>query len=95
MLTKKVDWLGYFAGNSALGHGRPSEPQLEHPPMAGRSAEEIREELNRLLSEQIDSLKRQTFGGIEPAEMLEQEERLKRIREVSADYIAALRRMKP
>ncbi len=63
--------------------------------MAGHSAEEIREELNRLLSEQIDSLKRQTFGGIEPAEMLEQEERLKRIREVSADYIAALRRLKP
>lgn len=63
--------------------------------MADRTSEEMREELNRLLAEQIESLKKQTFEGIEPAEMIEQEHRLKRIREVSADYIAALRREHP
>ncbi|MGA1987156.1 MAG: hypothetical protein ABSG72_12895 [Candidatus Sulfotelmatobacter sp.] len=60
--------------------------------MAGRSAEELREELGRLMEEQMESLKKQTFLGLDKVELHRQEERLKRIREVSADFLAALKR---
>jgi hypothetical protein len=60
--------------------------------MAGRSAAQIREELSRLLEEQVESLKKQTFLGLDNAEQRRQETRLKRIREVSADFLAALKR---
>ena len=42
--------------------------------------------------EEIESLKKQTFGGLNEDELREQEARLKRIRELSADYLAALKR---
>jgi hypothetical protein len=60
--------------------------------MAGRSAAELREELGRLMEEQMESLKKQTFLGLDKVELHRQEERLKRIREVSADFLAALKR---
>ena len=60
--------------------------------MESRNAEELRDQLNRLLMEEIESLKKQTFGGLNEDELREQEERLKRIRELSADYLAALKR---
>jgi hypothetical protein len=60
--------------------------------MAGRSAAELREELSRLLEEQMESLRKQTFLGLDEAELHRQEVRLKRIREVSADLLAALKR---
>jgi hypothetical protein len=60
--------------------------------MAGRSAAELREELGRLMEQQIESLKKQTFLGLDKVELHRQEERLKRIREVSADFLAALKR---
>jgi len=60
--------------------------------MGGRSASEISEELNRLMLEQIESLRKETFVGMTPDEMRRQEERLKRIRQVSADFLAALKR---
>lgn len=44
--------------------------------------------------EQIESTKQQTFGGLSAEEMRKQEDRLKRIREVSADYLAALKEEK-
>jgi hypothetical protein len=47
--------------------------------MAGRSLEEIRDELERLMMEQIESLKGQTFGGLSQEELRKQDERLKRI----------------
>jgi len=60
--------------------------------MAGPSISELRNELNRLMLEQIESLKKQTFGGLSPEEFRHQEARLKRIRELSADFLAALKR---
>ncbi len=39
----------------------------------------------------MESLKRQTFLGLDKVELRRQEERLKRIREVSADFLAALK----
>jgi hypothetical protein len=60
--------------------------------MDGRSTEEIREELERMMREQIASLKAETFGGLTDEELREQQERLKRIRELSADYLAAVKR---
>jgi hypothetical protein len=44
------------------------------------------------MAEQTESLKREAFGGLAAEERQEQEERLKRIREVSADFLAALER---
>jgi len=58
----------------------------------GHDLEKLREELNRLMMEEIACLKQQTFGGLNAEELRQQEERLKRIREVSADFIAALQR---
>ncbi|MFZ0815887.1 MAG: hypothetical protein WAM78_10225 [Candidatus Sulfotelmatobacter sp.] len=56
------------------------------------SVEQLRDELERLMREQIESLARQTFVGITEAELKEEKERLKRIREVSADFLEALKR---
>jgi hypothetical protein len=60
--------------------------------MSVPSVEELRDELHRLMMEQADSMKKETFGGLTPQELSRQEQRLKRIREVSADYISALSR---
>jgi hypothetical protein len=59
--------------------------------MGGRSFEEIRDELERLMLEQVESLKAQTFGGLSQEESRKQDDRLKRIREVSADFLSALK----
>jgi hypothetical protein len=60
---------------------RGSNPRLE----------ELREELSQLMLEQVKSLKAQTFGGLSEEELRKQDERLKRIREVSADFVAILK----
>lgn len=44
------------------------------------------------MAEQAESLKNEAFGGLTAEERQEQEQRLKRIREVSADFLAALER---
>jgi len=51
----------------------------------------LQQELRRLMEEQVDSLKAQTFIGISQEELRNQDERLKRIREVSADLLALLK----
>ena len=61
--------------------------------MDGRSIEEIRDELAQLMLAQIESLKDQTFVGVSREELRQQDERLKRIREVSAELLAALKRI--
>jgi hypothetical protein len=58
--------------------------------MGGDSAKELSDELNRLMMEQIESVKKQTFVGLDEKELRQQEDRLKRIREISADFLAAL-----
>ena len=63
--------------------------------MSGRNVKELREELHRLMIEQIESLKKQTFEGGDEVLFRQHEERLKRIREVSADFIAAMKRNLP
>jgi hypothetical protein len=60
--------------------------------MNARSLNELRDELNRLMREHIDGLSKQAFGGLREEEYRQEEELLKRIREVSADYLAALKR---
>ena len=62
--------------------------------MESRTIKEMRQELDRLMLEQIESTRQQTFGGLTAQEMQQQEDRLKRIRELSADYLAALKREK-
>jgi DNA primase large subunit len=70
----------------------PSDSGLKKRNMHSGDAKELRDELNRLLAEEIESLKRETFGGLDQEEHRQQRERLKRIREVAADYLAALKR---
>jgi hypothetical protein len=57
-----------------------------------RSLSEIRDELRRLMEEQIESLTQQAFGGLKDDEAIRQDQRLKRIREVSADLLTALKK---
>ncbi|MFY9947157.1 MAG: hypothetical protein WA261_06525 [Candidatus Sulfotelmatobacter sp.] len=56
------------------------------------SVEKLSVELERLMREQIESLARQTFLGITAEELLREKERLQRIREVSADFLEALKK---
>jgi hypothetical protein len=63
--------------------------------MDGSRNESLRDELEQLMREQIESLTRQTFLGITEEELKQEEERLKRIREVSADFLKALKKITP
>jgi hypothetical protein len=63
--------------------------------MDGPSVEKLRDELERLMLEHIESMQKQTFLGISPEELLLERERMKRIREVSADFLEALKRIPP
>jgi hypothetical protein len=63
--------------------------------MTDRNFEELRDELSRLMLEHIQSLREEAFGGLTDELLREREERLKRIREVSADYLAVLKRKSP
>lgn len=61
--------------------------------MASRSLDELRTELSRLMLEEIESVNAETFLGRPDEEgLLQQEQRLKRIREVSAELLLALKR---
>jgi hypothetical protein len=57
---------------------RPSIPQL-------------RDELERLMREHIDAMQKQTFVGLSAEEFRLEQERVERIREVSADFLQALK----
>jgi hypothetical protein len=63
--------------------------------MDGPNVEELRDELERLMREHIDSMAKQTFLGISPEDLHREKERMQRIREVSADFLEALRRLPP
>jgi hypothetical protein len=63
--------------------------------MEGRTLKEIRDELQHLMLEQVESLKAQTFGGLTEEELRQQDGRLNRIRELSADYLSALKNNPP
>jgi hypothetical protein len=60
--------------------------------MSGRRIEDLRRELNHLMQEQVETLQKETFGGLGKEELRQEEERLKKIREVSADFLEALKR---
>ncbi|HWO29584.1 MAG TPA: hypothetical protein VN901_00950 [Candidatus Acidoferrales bacterium] len=63
--------------------------------MDGPNVEELRDELERLMREHIDSMAKQTFLGISPEDLRQEKERMQRIREVSADFLEALKRLPP
>jgi len=60
--------------------------------MRSRSLQELRDELNRLMLEHMEGVKEETFVGLSQESLRRQEELLKRIREVSADFLAVLKR---
>jgi hypothetical protein len=55
--------------------------------MGRQNVEQIRAELRRLMTEQLASLQSRTFLGLGEVEIRREEERLKRIRELSADFL--------
>jgi len=57
------------------------------------SVGKLRDELTRLMLEHIESMQKRTFLGISPEEVRQEKQRLQRIREVSADFLEALRRI--
>ncbi len=63
--------------------------------MDGPGIKEIRDELERLMREQIESLQEQTFLGIIEEDLQKEKERLKRIRELSAEFLRVLKRIPP
>ena len=63
--------------------------------MDGPNVEELRDELERLMRDHIDSMAKQTFLGISPEDLRQEKERMRRIREVSADFLEALKRLPP
>ena len=63
--------------------------------MDGPNIEELRDELERLMREHIDSMAKQTFLGISSEDLRQEKERMKGIREVSADFLEALKRLPP
>ena len=63
--------------------------------MRAPSIKELRDELSRLMLEQIESLQTETFVRRSHANLIVEEARLKRIRELSADFLAALKEDDP
>jgi hypothetical protein len=63
--------------------------------MNGPSVDKLRDELERLMKEHIEATERRTFLGITPEEVLQEKERLERIREVSAEFLRALKKLQP
>jgi hypothetical protein len=63
--------------------------------MDGPGIKEIRDELERLMREQIESLQEQTFLGIGEKDLQTERERLRRIRELSAEFLEALKKIPP
>ena len=61
--------------------------------MNAPSLEQLRDELGRLMWEHIESMQNRTFLGITPEELLREKDRMQRIREVSADFLEALKRL--
>ena len=59
--------------------------------MPSRRVDDLRDELSRLMAEHIESVKAQTFGGLNETEVQQQERRLRKIREVTVDYLATLK----
>ena len=50
----------------------------------------LQRELDRLMNEHIENLKKQAFVSPSEEQLRESNERLKRIREISDEYVAAL-----
>jgi hypothetical protein len=63
--------------------------------MDKRTLEDLCHELHRLILEHIESMQAETFLGFSKGSLCQDEVRLKRIRELYADLLAALKRNIP
>jgi hypothetical protein len=61
-------------------------------PMKRRSVDELRQELQNLMQERVEALKKREFLPATREQFQNEEDLLTRIREVSADYLVAMRR---
>ena len=59
------------------------------------ASKNLRDELLRLFRENLQRLETQVFVGITSDELRQHKERMERIREVSADFLEALKRTLP
>jgi len=66
--------------------GQSSEFEVSNP------VDQLKQELSRVMEEHIESLRKQTFVPPDEEQRETDEKRLKRIREVSADYLVAVER---
>jgi hypothetical protein len=57
------------------------------------TVEKLRDELERLMQEHIEAMENRTFVGITPDEVLEEKRRLEQIRELSAEFLEALKKL--
>jgi hypothetical protein len=63
--------------------------------MSRPSIQQLRDELERLMREHIECMQKQTFVGLSAEEFQREKERMERIREVSADFLEALKTISP
>jgi hypothetical protein len=63
--------------------------------MSDPAVEELGRALARLMREYIDSVSRETFVQLTQEEVRQKTEHTNRIREVSAEYLAALKKNNP
>ena len=61
--------------------------------MDGSNLEKLRDELTRLMREHIESMQERTFLGISAEDVQREKQRLQRIREVSAEFLEALKKI--
>ncbi len=69
-------------------HFHEGSPQFD----VAERTDEIKREMSRLMEEHLESLRKQAFVPPDNEQIEADEKRLKRIREVSADYLAAMAR---
>lgn len=63
--------------------------------MKYRSISDLNAEMSRLIHEHVESLENQTFVTPNEEQLQKEKERLQRIREVSAEYLAVIKRSSP
>jgi hypothetical protein len=63
-------------------------------PANGTTIDRLRDELECLTKENIESIERQIFLGVSAGELGKHKERLERIREVSEAFVEALKRIR-
>ena len=74
--------------------GKGENHLKKQDPASGTTIDRLRDELECLMQENIESIERQIFLGVSAEELGKHKERLERIREVSEAFVEALKRIR-